>query len=77
MGTSAASEPLSFILIVILYDIWPTYCFLRPFPDFPYRIDPFTDLLNELTKYVIKLAKKNNFCANGLAINHRKGRSKL
>ena len=48
MGTSAASEPLSFILIVILYDIWPTYCFLRPFPDFPYRIDPLTDLLNEL-----------------------------
>ena len=27
MGTSAASKPLNFFIIVI-YDLWPAYCFL-------------------------------------------------
>ena len=52
------------------------------------RIDHFTDLLiffylidTSIThiekKYVIKLAKNLNFCANRLVVKHRKGRSKL
>ena len=32
-------------------------------------------ILHILTKYVIKLAENLNFCANGLVVRHRKGRS--
>ena len=50
MRTSAASEPLNFFIIV-LYDLWPTYCFSVPFLMFSFangRIDQFTDLINDL-----------------------------
>ena len=64
MGTSAASEPLNFFIIVI-YDLRPTYSFLLLFG----RIDHFTERIylidvTILTKYVIKLAKNLNSCAN-------------
>ena len=50
MGTNAASEPLYFIIIVI-YDLWPTFSFLLPFPDCVIgngRIDHLKNLLNNL-----------------------------
>ena len=51
MGTSAASEPINFFIIVI-YDLRPTYSFFSSFlHDCAFgngRIDHFTDLLNDL-----------------------------
>ena len=67
MGTSEASEPLIFFIVVI-YELSPTYSFLLPFPDCSFgngHIDHITDLLNDIIdvtywQYVIKLAKNLN-----------------
>ena len=42
---------------------------------FFYLID--TSITHIEKKYVIKLAKNLNFCANRLVVKHRQGRSKL
>ena len=50
MGTSTASEPLDFFIIVI-YDLCLTYSFILLFHDCTFgngRFDHFTDLLNDL-----------------------------
>ena len=71
MGTSAASEPLNFFIIVI-YDLRPTYSFLL-FMTVPFEMVAMTtsriylmiyliDITN-IDKYVMKLAKNLNFCA--------------
>ena len=52
MGTSIASEPLISIIIVI-YDLWPTYNFLLLFYDCAFgngRIDHLRDFLNDFTQ---------------------------
>ena len=66
----------------MIYDL--LIVFSSPFLTDPLKIVTLTalitDLLNSLqilTKYVIKLAKNLNFCANGLVVKHRKGRSEL
>ena len=41
MGTSAASEPLNFFIIVI-YDMWPTHGFLLFFMTAPYEMIALT-----------------------------------
>ena len=50
MGTSAASEPLNFFIILI-YDLRPTFSFLLLFHECAFgngRIDHFKDLLHDL-----------------------------
>ena len=66
----------------MIYDL--LIVFSSPFLTDPLKIVALTalitDLLNSLQiliKYVIKLAKNFNFCANGLVVKHRKGRSEL
>ena len=60
MGTSVASEPLNFFIIIIyFYDLLPTYSFLFE----PLKMVAMTTswfyliYITILTKYVIKLAK--------------------
>ena len=51
MGTSAASEPLNFFIIVMC-ELRPTYSFLLLFSDCSFengRIGHLTDLLNDFT----------------------------
>ena len=51
---SLANEPHNFFVIVIpVYDLWPTYSFLLPFSDCSFengRIDHLWDLLDAFTK---------------------------
>ena len=55
MGTSAASEP-PYFFIIVTYDLWPTcaYSFLL-LPIGNSRTDHFTDLLHDFTRYLIDM----------------------
>ena len=82
MGTSAASEPLYFFIIVI-YDLWPTYSFLLPShwksPHWPCHRFTSWFYLIDIT-HIEKICDKVgnlNFGVILLVVKHMKGRSKL
>ena len=58
MGTSAAIEPPDFFIIIVIYDLWPTYSFLLA----PLKMIALTSLQIYTMIYLIDITHIDNIC---------------